>query len=72
MMRIVLERQGRWPGVTLCPLRRVDDLQLALVRVASGCCGETDRVHPDYSADPLWDNDGGAMVSLDALPVSET
>lgn len=25
---------------------------------------------PDYGADPLWDNNGGAMVSLDALPVS--
>jgi len=25
---------------------------------------------PDYEADPLWDNEGGEMVSLDALPIS--
>jgi hypothetical protein len=26
---------------------------------------------PDYSADPIWNPDGGGMVSLDDLPVSD-
>jgi hypothetical protein len=29
------------------------------------------RFFPDYFADPLWDAETGAMISLDSLPLSD-